>query len=515
MKKLKKIFLAVSVLALLLTACGGETDKNDKATSDNTDSVTSTKDSITIAVDADVNTFHPSDYATNVEHSVINQIYDRLFVYKTVDGERVFEPKLAEKHDISDDGLTYTFYLKEGVTFHDGSPLTAEDVKFTLELYQKSNYQGASAEGIADIQILDDLTIQITTDGPYAPFMENLERIYIASKSYYETATSEEFADKPVGTGAYKFVNHNIGSNIELEANEDYFLGAAKIKTVNFRVIADNVTNEISLQTNEVDFARIKESSYTGLKDVAEITIENVPDSGHGFISLNHEKEPFNNLKFRQAIAYAIDRQNLIDLALNGIGTVNSNIISPLRFGYSDDLPVYEYNPEKAKELLKEAGIETPYDLGVMPVAEQYSTQAQVIQNDLAAVGINCQIEILEFNALLDKMFKGDVGITTLAIVLDGSTQQYSLALTTPYVGAANNGRYSNPKIDELFALAEKTVDDVEREKIYIDIFTKVQEDVAYVILYNKELLFAYNNQLVVPQIEMDGYYYIHEFEWK
>lgn len=269
------------------------------------------------------------------------------------------------------------------------------------------------------------------------------------------------------------------------------------------------------MQTGEVDFASITESNYSSLDGQEGIVIDTVPMSRFGFVAMNHEKYPYSEVKFRQAVAYAIDRQNMVDVALDGFGTVNSNILSPLRFGYSEDQPKYEYDPEKAKALLAELSIATPYDLGTMYVAEKYSTQAQVIQNDLAQVGLNVTIEVLEFNAYLSKLMGGDYGISVLAMSLEGSTQEFELAFEGKYIGGANNARYSDPEVDQWFADAVAAVDESARYDIYNKIFTKVQEDAVYVVLYNTEGLYAHSTSLVCHPFALEGRFYIYDFAWK
>ena len=207
---------------------------------------------------------------------------------------------------------------------------------------------------------------------------------------------------------------------IVLQAYEDYYLGKAAITEVTFKVLPDDTTVAVALRTGEIDFASISETNFSNLDGVEGITIEKIPMSRFGFVTVNHEKYPYSEVKFRQAVAYAIDRQNMVDLALEGMGTPNSNILRPLRYGFSEDQPVYDYNPEKSKELLVELGIETPYDLGTMYVAESYSMQAQILQNDLAYVGLDVTLEILEFNAYLSKLMNGDFGISVLAMSLEG-----------------------------------------------------------------------------------------------
>jgi peptide/nickel transport system substrate-binding protein len=469
---------------------------------------------IVIAIDADIATLHPSDWSTSNEMAIEDQIYDPLMRI-TLDGSTPPQPRIASSYDISADGLTYTFHLRDDVTFHDGTPVTAEDVKFSAELYQASTYQNSMVTGLKTIEVIDEHTIAFTTETVYSPFLENIADIHIASKAYFDTAGADQFASNPVGSGPYKFVSHELGTKVTLEAYAGYYMGEAAIKTVIFKIIPDNATVAVALQTGEVDFASIAPSNFSNLEGADNVVIDTVPMSRFGFVAMNHEKYPFSEIKFRQAISYAIDRQNMVDLALDGFGTPNSNILSPLRFGYSDDMPQYNYDPEKAKALLVELGIATPYDLGTLIVAQKYATQAQVLQNDLANVGLTVTIEILEFNAYIQKLLSGDYGISALEMSLEGSTQQFELAFEAQYIGGANNSRYNNPEIDQMFTNAVAAIDETERYDIYNQIFTKVQEEAVYVVYYNTEGLYAHNVNLTVPTFVLEGRYYLYNFTWK
>ncbi|MBI9048749.1 MAG: ABC transporter substrate-binding protein [Anaerolineaceae bacterium] len=529
MKKSIALLMSFVILLTLLAGCAG----NNPATGNNANTVTDAQSGTTtenneaqdavseaeartdiiIAIDTDVATLHPTDTSTSNEMDIDNQIYDPL-MFITLDGSTTPEPRIAASYEISEDGLTYTFHLRDDVTFHDGSPLTAEDVKFSAELYEQSIYQNARVTGMKEIEIIDDYTIAFTTETVYSPFFENIVDMHIASKAYYESVSAEVFASDPIGSGPYKFVSHELGSKIVLEAYDAYYLGKAGITNITFKILSDNATVAVAMQTGEIDFASISESNFSNLEDVEGIVIETVPMSRFGFVAMNHEKYPFSETKFRQAVAYAIDRQNMVDLALDGFGTPNSNILSPLRFGYSETQPVYDYNPEKSEALLEELGITTPYDLGTMYVAESYSTQAQILQNDLSNIGLNITLEILEFNAYLDKLLGGDYGISVLAMSLEGNTQEFELAFKSDYIGAANNARYSNPEIEKLFDDAVAAVDENERYDIYNQIFTKVQEDAVYVIMYNTEGLYAHSDALTCHPFALEGRYYVYDFAW-
>ena len=441
------------------------------------------KSDIVVAVDADVDTLHPTDFSTTVELGVLNQIYDTLLYYSP-DGTKDPEPRIAESYEISDDGLDYTFHLRDDVTFHDGTPVTADDVVFSIELYKASEYQGSQISMLSSVEATDEHTVVCHLDAPYSPFLQGICSPMIASKAYYESS-EDDFVNNPIGTGPYKFVSRAKGSNIKLEANEDYYRGAPEIKEVTFEVIPDSSTKAIALQTGEVNFAEIDSATKPQLEANPAITIAEVPTSAFSYIAMNTEKEPFNDVKVRQAINYAIDRDNLVAVCYDGEAEVNSNICAKERFGYSDDQFQYTYDPEKAKELLAEAGIETPYDLGEILVAEKYSNLATVIQNDLKAVGLDVTISVKEFNSYISDLQNGSYGITALNMTLEGDTQTLEMAFTSDYIGIANNARYSDEEMDKLFEQARTETDNDKRAEIFNEIFTKAQDEAIYAVMCN------------------------------
>ncbi len=470
------------------------------------------KSDIVVAVDADVDTLHPTDFSTTVELGVLNQIYDTLLYYSP-DGTKDPEPRIAESYEVSDDGLDYTFHLRDDVTFHDGTPVTADDVVFSIELYKASEYQGSQISMLSSVEATDEHTVVCHLDAPYSPFLQGICSPMIASKAYYESS-EDDFVNNPIGTGPYKFVSRAKGSNIKLEANEDYYRGAPEIREVTFEVIPDSSTKAIALQTGEVNFAEIDSATKPQLEANPAITIAEVPTSAFSYIAMNTEKEPFNDVKVRQAINYAIDRDNLVAVCYDGEAEVNSNICAKERFGYSDDQFQYTYDPEKAKELLAEAGIETPYDLGEILVAEKYSNLATVIQNDLKAVGLDVTISVKEFNSYISDLQNGSYGITALNMTLEGDTQTLEMAFTSDYIGIANNARYSDEEMDKLFEQARTETDNDKRAEIFNEIFTKAQDEAIYAVMCNPMTLYAYNSDLTCPGFVLEGNYYLYDFSW-
>ena len=470
------------------------------------------KSDIVVAVDADVDTLHPTDFSTTVELGVLNQIYDTLLYYSP-DGTKDPESRIAESYEVSDDGLDYTFHLRDDVTFHDGTPVTADDVVFSIELYKASEYQGSQISMLSSVEATDEHTVVCHLDAPYSPFLQGICSPMIASKAYYESS-EDDFVNNPIGTGPYKFVSRAKGSNIKLEANEDYYRGAPEIREVTFEVIPDSSTKAIALQTGEVNFAEIDSATKPQLEANPAITIAEVPTSAFSYIAMNTEKEPFNDVKVRQAINYAIDRDNLVAVCYDGEAEVNSNICAKERFGYSDDQFQYTYDPEKAKELLAEAGIETPYDLGEILVAEKYSNLATVIQNDLKTVGLDVTISVKEFNSYISDLQNGSYGITALNMTLEGDTQTLEMAFTSDYIGIANNARYSDEEMDKLFEQARTETDNDKRAEIFNEIFTKAQDEAIYAVMCNPMTLYAYNSDLTCPEFVLEGNYYLYDFSW-
>jgi peptide/nickel transport system substrate-binding protein len=496
MKKVLAMLAAACTLTISASFVASAADKTD----------------LVIAVDEDVDTLHPTDFSTNTELNVLNQIYDTL-MYMNPDGQHDPEPRVAESYEISEDGLDYTFHLRDDVTFHDGTPVTAEDVVFSIELYKDSEYQGSQISMLSSVEAIDDTTVVCHLDSPYAPFLAGILSPNICSKAYYES-DPDAFVTNPIGCGPYKFVSRSTGSNIVLEANEDYYRGAPEIKELRFEVIPDAATKAIALQTGEISFAEIDSSVLTQLEANPSITIEEVPTSTFCYVSMNLEKEPFNDVRVRQAINYAIDRENLVNVCYDGEAEVNSNICSKDRSGYSDDQLQYTYDPEKAKELLAEAGIETPYDLGEILVAEKYSNLATVIQNDLKAVGLEVTISVKEFNAYIGDLTSGNYDITALNMTLEGDTQTLEMAFTTDYIGTANNARYSDADMDALFEATRSETDSDKRLELFDQILTKAQDEAIYAVLCNPLTLYAYNSELNCPEFPFEGNYYVYDFAW-
>ncbi len=466
---------------------------------------------INIAIDSDIESLHPSDWNTTNEKNIGDQIYDTL-MYVPMDGnEEKIEPRIASGYTMSDDGLVYTFTIRDDVTFHDGSALTAEDCAFSVQLYIDSEYQGTSAD-VGSVEAADDTTLVVTLNAPFAPFLADICSMHIGSKAYHDAVSEEEYMSNPIGSGPYKFVSHAIDTNVILEAYDGYYRGEPSIKNVTYYVI--KTTAPQALMSNQVDFAEVDASALPMLEAIPDVVVTPVPTSGYTHLVMNMEKAPFDDVRVRQAINYAINRENVVNVIYEGEAEVNSNICAKTRYGYSDDQFQYTYDPEKAKELLAEAGVEEGTDLGTILCAEKYSNLATVLQADLKAVGLNAEIEVKEFNAYIGQLTSGDFTLCALEMTLEGDTQMLEYALTTPFIGMANNARYSDETMDELFEQARVEPDNEARLALFDQILNKAQDEAIYAVICNPQILYAYNKNLTTTEFVLEGNYYLFDYAW-
>ena len=299
-----------------------------------------------------------------------------------------------------------------------------------------------------------------------------------------------------------------------LQAYENYYMGAAAIKNVTFKIISDMSSMSIGLQSGGIDFAEIEAPVRSTLESADGVTVTTAEQTTFAFVAMNTEKEPYNNAKFRQAVNYALDRQSLIATVMDGAAEENSNLLSKSRFGYSDTQKQYTYDAEKAKSLLAECGYANGYDMGTLVVADQYKLLAQAVQEQLKAVGLTCQLEVLEFNAYLNKLRQGDFTVTCLQMALEGDTQNVAMAICKDYIGMANNARWYNDQVEQWFQDAVAAVDATERAGIYDKIFSLVQDEAVYAVLYNPIMLYAHNDKLVIHDLPLEGNYFVYYFHW-
>lgn len=506
MKRYATLLLVLSMV-LALVACGG---KNSPAGT--TDDITA-RDDVVLSLNADPQTFDPVSTSASSAITVMMQIYDTLI---HVNNDFEVEPRLAEAYTISDDGTTYTFELAKNVKFHNGETMTPEDVVFSINRALESPYTAFYVDSVDSVEAVGDNSVAIHLGTPDASFLEKLQIIMIVNEKAVNEAGAE-YANNPVGTGPYKFKEYKPGVEVSLTRFDDYYRGAARIKDVTYKVITDINTATVNLRTGNVDAGSFAKTAYDAVKNEPNLTVVDWNANSIYYFAVNHEVAPFNNRLVRQALNYAIDREYVAtaDVETSGLTNITSVMLPPTVFGYSDDLDqTYVYDPAKAKELLEQAGIETPIDIGTIKIPEgDGKDAAQALQQCLAEIGLNTKIEMLELNKFFDETDFGDYEIAWCQISLLRDADSYSAIFTSNQIDGLNTARYNNPEVDELFTRAKAETDSNERLKLYTEVFNIINEDAVYIPLYVPTNVFAYNKDLKIDVIGQ-SIQFVYDMHW-
>jgi peptide/nickel transport system substrate-binding protein len=452
---------------------------------------------------------------------ILMNVYDGLVRYKA--GTLEVEPALATAWEISEDGKEYTFTLRDGVTFHDGSPFNAEAVVFNFErmLNEDHPYHDTGPfplafffSAIESVEAVDETTVTFTLNEPYAPFLSNLA--YPTGLIVSPAAVMEHGADfgrNPSGTGPFRFAEWRANEAVVVEANPDYWDGAPELQAVVFRPITDANTRTAEMLAGGIDLMvevpPVALSEFQG----EGVTVHEQAGPHVWFLILNAKEGPFADVRVRQAANYAVNKEAIVNDVLEGTAEVAAGPTPPaFAWAFNEDLEPYPYDPDRARELLAEAGAEgaeltfyvTEGGSGMLdPVA-----MGTAIQADLNSVGFDVKIETYEWNTFLGEVNPGLEGKADMAqmawMTNDPDTLPF-LALRTaawPDQGGFNSGYYSNPKVDELLEAARVATDQDERARLYREMQVIVQEDAPWVFVANWKQNAVTNDRVENFQLE-------------
>ena len=427
----------------------------------------------------------------------------------------VVQPKLAETYEISDDGLTYTFYLREGVHFHNGDNLTAKDVVFSFNrALDYAHIQGefASYEGIEEI---DESTVAIHSNSVSATFINGVSRVMILSERAV-TEAGDAYGTEAIdsGTGPYRQTYFKGDDKIELEGFDDYYLGAPAIKHATFHLITDASTLATAFQAGELQFSTIPEAFWEDINDSGKYTTFLAPTTHTTYLLLNNGRKPFDDIRVRQAINYAINREEMVLLAYENLADVAYVMENPEKvFGATlEGVNRYEYNPEKAKKLLEESGYGEGLHVTITSASIYFFEKiATVMQRYLEEIGITSEIEILEANAARAKYPIGDFDIGVMGLNVK-DTVDFMSAYYDP-VGGNLFAQISDPKPYMMLQEANKELDRDKREAMYKEYTLYANEQAYFAPLFHRYLPYAWVKNLDA-QVKLD-YYFLYDFSWK
>jgi peptide/nickel transport system substrate-binding protein len=499
MKRLLWVLSLVVFSTVFFSGCGGGKEKQAE-----------TKNSFTFAYYAEISTLDANHRVGPGDIWLTRNIFDTLINYQS---DKV-EYRIARSYKISDDQKEYTFYLRDDVYFHDGTNLTARDVAYSIEDCRTSEVQSMYAEGISSTEIVNDYEIIIKADEPSGLILYNLNSLLIVPAEIREKIGPEAFGKNPVGSGPYKFISWDVSGKVEIEAYDKYILGTPPIKHITALLIIDEYARTIALENNEIDFARLSETGYATIKDNPKLQTYANRNFLITFILLNVNKKPFDNVKVRQAIAYAVNREMMYKIRNPETGEVNSIMCPKAVYGYTPDIPVYDYNPEKARQLLVEAGIKTPYDIGTIDVWDSLKGLAEVYQNNLGEIGLTATINVIDFATYFKMGAKGELNTGVFSGSWGFDLGHYFELWGTYAIGSMNWTGYSNSDLDKYMnAGIHNTVDSVRREN-YKKALEILQAQVPLIHLYDCKTVYGATKDLDIP-FYPDGDFSFANITWK
>lgn len=474
--------------------------------------------------------FVPIYSSTTFDGWVNKLVFDGL-ITNNEKGEPI--PNVAESYEVSEDGKTYTFKLNKGIKFTNGQELTAKDVAFTFTSICDPGYDGprmdavnnlvgyeeynkGDASSVEGIKVIDDYTISFTNKNTDAAGIWNFGYGIMPESVYkFEKGNFQAVKDKllePVGSGAYKFVHFKPGQEVKFEKNADYWKGEPKIPYVVMKVTnAQTLLQELMAGTVDIDRVGAKPENIDPLKQAGFLNLDLYMKNGYGYMGLNYGSDKVKDPKVRQALLYGLNREGFMQSYYQGYGQVYNSHILPTSWAYNPDVPKYEYNPEKAKELLDEAGWKDTNGNGVrdkdgVELELQWLTYTgskyvdaliPIVQQSWEQIGVKVTPELMEFGTMMDKVNNREYDIFNGAWNLSIDPDPSGIfAISQDVPGGFNNIGWRNEEADKLLKEGKGTTNQEDRKKAYAEWQLKFSEDVPYILLGDAQEMFASNSRV-------------------
>jgi peptide/nickel transport system substrate-binding protein len=456
---------------------------------------------VTLVRADDVQSLVPTVAADNASIWTLQEIFDTLLV-PSEDGQSL-EPSLATDYTQSDDKLTWTFTLQQGIKFSNGQPLTSADVKFSLEQASKPEAPFSFINAIiSSIDTPDDHTVVITTSQPWAPLPADLA-LYANSivPADYAGMSQDEFAKKPIGTGPFKLDSWTTGQTLKLVRNDNYWQkGKPYLDSVTINVVTDSNTRATQLESGQ---AQINEypaySSLAALKASPNVQVSAFPSSRVDYLTMNTAKAPFDDANVRLAIAHAVDREAIIKTVLFGNGTLPGGYMSPALWAYDPSITPPAYDLDAAKAALAKSSKPNGFDTTILIPSgnADQQTEAQLIQDSLSKIGINVTIQTLDPSAAIEAVPAGNFDMTFVYQTTDIIDPDEIIR----WVGLADGGSnaefsFYDAGLSDKAAEAATLSDQNARKAIYSEMQKAFNEANPLLTLYYSQSLYSYANNV-------------------
>ena len=486
------LLLSAAVMTMALSACGGP--KSNGSGSDDANTSRADNNEIAVGISQDLgDSLDPYQMTAAGTREILFNVYEGLYK-PTSSGD--FEPALAESYAVSEDGRVYIFTIRQGVLFHNETPMDVNDVVYSFNTCAATSVDsslGAALSNVASVEAANENTVVVTLKEPDSDFLAYVASVYIVPDDYSDQATA------PVGTGPFKYVSRSVQENLVLEKFDGYWGEGAKVDRVTFMIYENSSALMTALNGGAVDLAMHLTVSQTQNLDERYNVLEGTMNLVQA-LYLNNAVAPFDDVRVRQALCYAIDRDAILELTADGHGTKLGSSMYPAFTKYFDDslTDYYTYDPEKAKELLTEAGYPNGFTMTIT-VPSNYTPHvdtAQVLVEQLGAVGITVEIEEVEWNTWLQRTYtERDFQSTVVGFDAANLTANALLQRWTSD-SEKNMINFSNAEYDSVMAQANATTDDAARTALFKQAERILTEEAANVYIQDLADMVAINKNL-------------------
>lgn len=515
----------VILFSMFLYACSAENAsesvENNTANYNSEETSGQNEGTAVIGMIGEPSILNPLFSGDSASMDIHNLIFDGLV---TFDPEMEVEPAIAKEWEISEDGLTYTFTLHEGVLFHDGEELTADDVVFTYEIFIHEDYTGPRANEfvyIEEITALDDYTVEFTLSDVDARFLTAVHYGILPEHELGDVPVadveSHEFTRQPLGNGPYQFDDWEDGGYVQLVAFEDYYQGTPNIDRLVFNIVPDQNALMSQFEAGEIDFMDVPPVQIDSLDQWVDNGIaekHTTLNYGYSYLGYNNQMDMFSDKETRQALSHALNREEMVEAILQGEGEVAHAPMSPLSWAYPDDVAEFNYDPDRARELLAEAGWTEGSDGILERDGERFSFQlltnqgnqiredlVVIIQSQLNDIGVEAVPELREWSSFIETADADfEAFILGWGLPTDPDPTRYWHSLyTEDGLGGNNNVLYEREDLDELIEQNVHIVDQEERKELLQYIFSEIVEDQPNTFLF-------YDNAVVATSPRLKGF---------
>ncbi len=506
-----KLCIALISFFLFIASCQSQPDVPSQEGAESTTKASSVSVRLTDASIGDASTLIPMLASDVSSHSIASLLINGLIKY---DKDLNIVGDLAKSWEVSEDGLSITFHLRKGVKWEDGVEFNAHDIEFGFNLITDPKtptaYSGDYLE-VKTFELIDDYSFKVTYKRPFAPALGTWGNLVVLPKHLIEGKylLKTEYARHPIGLGPYRFKEWKTGRHIVIEASDTSFDGKPAINTYLYRIIPDQSTMFLELKSGGIDLMTLTPPQYRRQTNTPffkkNFNKYQYTASQYTYLGYNLEREPFNDKRVRQALSYGINKQEIIDGVLLGLGSVASVPYVPNTWAYNEKVKKYPYNPEKAKELLAEAGWKDTDGNGILDkdgkefhftvLTNQGNSlrakTAAIIQRRLKDIGVQMDIRIVEWAAFLKEfVHPGNFDAVILGWTISQDPDQFDIwhsSKTGP--SELNFIHYNNPEVDKLLLEGRQTFDKAKRKKIYDRFQEIIAEEQPLTFLYVPDAL--------------------------